>query len=199
MKEGRVVMSPRSFERKRTPEMPQFVWTIILDNTGSVGGMIEDEKKLAIALMEVTKRLNIPFEVVVYTEGGYNFLKTFDQEAFGEDLQKIVLLQATIGNQQDTDLLRAAYTSQTRYSDKFKRTHNFIFFLTDGLACSADSLHDLVQKFKKETVILGVGLAQGAKSIKKEFGKNALEVPDSKQLSIKFIRKVEDLVDTTFN
>lgn len=199
VKEGKVFMSPRSFERKRAPEMPQFVWTIILDNTGSIGGMIEDEKKLAIALMEVTKRLNIPFEVVVYTEGGYNFLKTFDQEAFGEDLQKIVLLQATIGNQQDTDLLRAAYTSQTRYSNKFKRTNNFIFFLTDGLACSADSLHDLVQKFKKDTVILGIGLAQGADSIKKEFGKNAIEVPDSKQLSTKFIRKVEDQIDSTFD
>lgn len=196
---GQVVMDPRSFERKRSPEMPQFVWSIILDNTGSVGGMIEDEKKLAIALMEVTKRLNIPFEVVVYTEGGYNFLKTFDQESFGDDLQKIVLLQATIGNQQDTDLLRAAYTSQTRYADQFKSSHNFIFFLTDGLACSADSLHDLVEKFKRETVILGVGLAQGAPTIKKEFGKNSLEVPDSTQLSTKFIRKVEDLIDTTFD
>ena len=62
--------------------MPQFVWTIILDNTGSVGGMIEDEKKLATALMEVTKRLDIPFEMVIYTEGGYQFLKTFEQEAY---------------------------------------------------------------------------------------------------------------------
>lgn len=198
-KDGRPVLSPRSFERKRAPEMPQFVWTIILDNTGSVGGMIEDEKKLATALMEVTKRLDIPFEMVIYTEGGYQFLKTFDQEAYGEDLQKAVLLQASIGNQQDTDLLRAAYASQTRYADKFKRAHNFIFFLTDGLACSADSLNDLVNKFKKETVILGVGLAQGAQSIKKEFGKNALEVPDSKQLSTKFIRKVEELIDQAFD
>lgn len=198
-KDGRPVLSPKSFERKRTPEMPQFVWTIILDNTGSVGGMIEDEKKLATALMEVTKRLDIPFEMVIYTEGGYQFLKTFEQEAYGDDLQKAVLLQASIGNQQDTDLLRAAYASQTRYADKFKRAHNFIFFLTDGLACSADSLHDLVDKFKKETVILGVGLAQGAESIKKEFGKNSLEVPDSKQLSTKFIRKVEELIDQTFD
>jgi hypothetical protein len=198
-KDGRPVLNPRSFERKRTPEMPQFVWTIILDNTGSVGGMIEDEKKLATALMEVTKRLDIPFEMVIYTEGGYQFLKTFEQEAYGDDLQKAVLLQASIGNQQDTDLLRAAYASQTRYADQFKRSHNFIFFLTDGLACSADSLHDLVNKFKKETVILGVGLAQGAGSIKKEFGKNALEVPDSKQLSTKFIRKVEELIDQAFD
>ncbi len=198
-KEGRPVLNPRSFERKRQPEMPQFVWTIVLDNTGSVGDMIEDEKKLAVALMEVTKRLDIPFEMVIYTEGGYQFLKTFEQAAVGDDLQKAVLLQASIDNQQDTDLLRAAYTSQTRYSDQFKRTHNFIFFLTDGLACSADSLNDLVNKFKKETVILGVGLAQGAQTIKKEFGKNALEVPDSKQLSTKFIRKLEDLVDQTFD
>lgn len=198
-KEGKPILSPRSFERKRAPEMPQFVWTIILDNTGSVGGMIEDEKKLAVSLMEVTKRLNIPFEMVVYTEGGFQFIKTFEQEAYGEDLSKAVLLQASIGNQQDTDLLRAAYASQTRYADKFKRAHNFIFFLTDGLACSTDSLNDLVGKFKKETVILGVGLAQGAGTIKKEFGKNALEVPDSKQLSSKFIRKVEDLIDQTFD
>lgn len=198
-KEGRPVLSPRSFERKRPPEMPQFVWTVILDNTGSVGGMIEDEKKLMVSLMEVTKRLDIPFEVVIYTEGGYQFLKTFDQEAYGEDLQKAVLLQATIGNQQDTDLLRAAYTSQTRFSDKFKRSNNFIFFLTDGLACSTDSLNDLVNKFKKETVIVGVGLAQGAATIKKEFGRNAVEVQDARQLSTKFIRKVEELVDQTFD
>lgn len=198
-KDGKPVLSPRSFERKRTPEMPQFVWTIILDNTGSVGGMIEDEKKLAVALMEVTKRLDIPFEMVIYTEGGYQFLKTFEQEAYGDDLSKAVLLQASICNQQDTDLLRAAYTSQTRYADQFKRAHNFIFFLTDGLACSTDSLNDLVNKFKKETVILGVGLAQGAESIKKEFGKNAVEVPDSKQLTTKFMRKVEELVDQTFD
>ena len=198
-KGGRTVISPRSFERRRVPELPKFVWTIIVDNTGSVGEMIEDEKKLAVALIEVTKRLDIPFEIVIYTEGGYMFLKQFDQEALGEDLQKIVLLKATIGNQQDTDLLNAAYASQTRYSDQFKRTHNFVFFLTDGLACSADSLHDMVNKFKKETVILGVGLAQGAATIKKEFGKNALEVPDSKQLSTKFIGKIEDLVDQTFD
>jgi len=198
-KEGKPVIGPRSFERKRSPEMPQFVWTIVLDNTGSVGNMIENEKMLAVSLIEVTKRLDIPFEIVIYTEGGYQFLKTFEQEAYGEDLQKVVLLQATIGNQQDTDLLRAAYTSQTKFSDKFKRSHNFIFFLTDGLACSADSLHDLVNKFKKETVILGVGLAQGAETIKKEFGKNALEVPDSKQLSSKFIRKLEELIDQTFD
>jgi hypothetical protein len=198
-KEGKPVIGPRSFERKRPPEMPQLVWTIILDNTGSVGGMIEDEKKLAVSLMEVTKRLDIPFEIVIYTEGGYQFLKTFEQKTFGEDLQKIVLLQATIGNQQDTDLLRAAYASQMRFAGKFKRAHNFIFFLTDGLACSTDSLNDLVRKFKKETVILGVGLAQGAESIKKEFGENALEVPDSKQLSAKFTRKVEELIDQTFD
>ncbi|MBU0768909.1 MAG: hypothetical protein KJ687_07450, partial [Proteobacteria bacterium] len=199
VKEGRPVVDPRSFERKRTPEMPQFVWSIIIDNTGSVGGMIEDEKKLAVALMEVTKRLNIPFEIVVYTEGGYMFLKDFEQEAYGEDLQKTVLLQAKIGNQQDTDLLRATYHSQMRYADRFTRSQNFIFFLTDGLACSADSLHDLVDKFKRETVILGVGLAQGAESIEKEFGKNSLKVPDSKQLSQKFTRKLEDLIDQTFD
>lgn len=197
-KEGKPVIGPRSFERKRPPEMPQLVWTIILDNTGSVGGMIEDEKKLAVSLIEVTKRLDIPFEIVIYTEGGYQFLKTFEQEAYGENLHKIVLLQATIGNQQDTDLLRAAYASQIHFADKLRRTHNFIFFLTDGLACSTDSLNDLVNKFKKETVILGVGLAQGAQTIKKEFGKNALEVPDSKQLTAKFIRKIEELVDQTF-
>lgn len=199
MKDGRPVINPRSFERKSPPSMPQFVWTIVLDNTGSVGGMIEDEKKLAVALMEVTKRLDIPFEVVVYTEGGFMFLKTFDQEAYGDDLQKIVLLQASIGNQQDTDLLRAAYASQTKFADQFKRSQNFIFFLTDGLACSTDSLHDLVQKFKRETVILGVGLAGGAQTIKKEFGNNALEIPDSRDLSNKFIRKLEDLVDQTFD
>lgn len=45
--------------------------------------MIEDEKKLAVSLMEVTKRLNIPFEMVVYAEGGFQFIKTFEQEAYG--------------------------------------------------------------------------------------------------------------------
>jgi len=199
-KNGRAIINPRSFERKRPPELPQFVWSIIIDNTGSVGGkMIEDEKKLAISLIEVTKRLNIPFEIVTYTEGGYMFLKDFGQKAYGDGLEKCVMLKADIGNQQDTDLLNATYNSQTRYADQFSRSHNFIFFLTDGLACSADSLHDMVKKFKKDSVILGVGLAQGAQTIEKEFGKNSLKVPDSKQLSQKFTRKLEDLIDQTFD
>ena len=197
--EGNLVVSPKSFERKREPEMPQFVWTIILDNTGSVGAMIEDEKKLAVSLMEVTKRLDIPFEVVVYTEGGYQFLKTFENESYGDDLKKIVLLDASIGNQQDTDLLNAAYNSQIRFSEKYKRSHNFIFFITDGLACSQDSLNAMVSKFKKETLIVGVGLGQGAQTISNEFGKNAIAIEDSNQLSAKFIRKVEDLIDQTFD
>ena len=179
--------------------MPQFVWTIVLDNTGSVGAMIEDEKKLAVSLMEVTKRLDIPFEVVVYTEGGYQFLKTFENESYGDDLKKIVLLDASIGNQQDTDLLNAAYNSQIRFSEKYKRSHNFIFFITDGLACSQDSLNAMVSKFKKETLIVGVGLGQGAQTISNEFGKNAIAIEDSNQLSAKFIRKVEDLIDQTFD
>jgi hypothetical protein len=199
MKDGKIVINPKAFEKKRVPDLPQFVWSIVIDNTGSVGSMIEEEKKLAVSLVEVTKRLNIPFEIVIYTEGGYHFLKTFDQEAFGDDLKKIVLLQATIGNQQDTDLLNATYASQTRYADQFRRSNNFIFFLTDGLACSRDSLHDMVDKFRKETVITGVGLAKGAETIKKEFGKNALEVPDIRKLSDLFIRKIEDQIDQTFD
>ncbi|MAF25861.1 hypothetical protein CL634_09850 [bacterium] len=198
-KDGKTVIHPRSFEKKRPPELPQFVWSIIIDNTGSVGGMIEDEKKLAISLIEVTKRLDIPFEIAIYTEGGYMFLKDFEQEAYGDDLEKCVMLQATIGNQQDTDLLNATYNSQMRFADKFRRSNNFIFFLTDGLACSADSLNAMIKKFKKDTAILGVGLAQGAETIEKEFGKNSIKVPDSKQLSQKFTRKLEEIIDQTFD
>lgn len=199
VKDRKPVIRPESFERKRSPEKPQFVWTLILDNTGSVGKMINEEKKLAVALIETSKRLDIPLEIVIYTEGGYMFLKSFEQEAYGDDLKKIVLLDATIGNQQDTDLLRAAHESQMRYADKFNRSYNFTFFITDGVACSTDSLHELIQKLKRDTVIVGIGLAQGAETIKEEFGKNALEVQDPTKLSQKFMRKLEDLIDETFD
>ncbi len=199
MKGRKPVIRPESFERKRPPEKPQFVWSLIIDNTGSVGGMIEEEKKLAVALIETAKKLKIPLEIVIYAEGGCMFLKQFDQDAYGDDLQKIVLLRPTVRNQQDTKLLRATQKSQMKFADKFNRSYNFTFFITDGLARSSDSLHDLIQKYKRDAVIIGIGLAQAAKTIEKEFGKNSLKVQDPTMLSRKFTQKLEDLIEQTFD
>ena len=87
-REGTTVINPRSFERKRPQKKPQFAWTLVIDNSGSCGGeIIEQEKKLAVALVEVAKKLDIPFEIVTF--GGPNeftFLKQFEQDMFGDDL-----------------------------------------------------------------------------------------------------------------
>jgi len=198
-KEGRPVISPRSFERKRQPEKPQFAWTLVIDNSGSCGGeIIEQEKKLAVALIEVAKSLDIPLEIVTF--GGsdqFRFLKTFEQELAGEDLQKTVLLNADQGTP-DVVTLDAACTSMEKFSDRFKRSYNFVYFMTDGQS-GEGSIQEVIKKHKKNMVITGIGMAGAAQTIAQTWGKNAVEVPDVKKLSDAFIRKVEDQIDSTFD
>jgi len=198
-KEGRTVISPRSFERKRPLEKPQLAWTLVIDNSGSCGGeIIEQEKKLAVALVEVAKELDIPLEIVTF--GGpdqFTFLKGFEQDISGDDLQKMVLLNADQGTP-DVITLEAACTSMGKFTDKFKRSYNFVYFMTDGQS-GEGSIQEVIKRHKKDMVITGIGMAGAAQTIAQTWGKNAVEVPDVKRLSDAFIRKVEDQIDSTFD
>ncbi len=198
-KEGRTVISPNSFERKRPPEKPQLAWTLVIDNSGSCGGeIIEQEKKLAVALVEVAKELDIPLEIVTF--GGsdqFIFLKGFEQDISGDDLQKMVLLNADQGTP-DVVTLDAACTSMEKFTDKFRRSYNFVYFMTDGQS-GEGSIQAVIKKHKKDMVITGIGMAGAAQTIAQTWGKNAVEVPDVKKLSDAFIRKVEDQIDSTFD
>ncbi|PIR06238.1 MAG: hypothetical protein COV55_04625 [Candidatus Komeilibacteria bacterium CG11_big_fil_rev_8_21_14_0_20_36_20] len=198
-KEGRTVISPRSFERKRPLEKPQLAWTLVIDNSGSCGGeIIEQEKKLAVALVEVAKELDIPLEIVTF--GGpdqFTFLKGFEQDISGDDLQKMVLLNADQGTP-DVITLEAACTSMGKFTDKFKRSYNFVYFMTDGQS-GEGSIQEVIKRHKKDMVITGIGMAGAAQTIAQTWGKNAVEVPDVKRLSDAFIRKVEDQIDSIFD
>ena len=198
-KEGRTVINPRSFERKRPPEKPQFAWSLVIDNSGSCGGeIIEQEKKLAVALVEVAKELDIPLEIVTF--GGpdqFTFLKGFEQDISGDDLQKMVLLNADQGTP-DVITLEAACTSMGKFTDRFRRSYNFVYFMTDGQS-GEGSIQEVIKRHKKDMVITGIGMAGAAQTIAQTWGKNAVEVPDVKRLSDAFIRKVEDQIDSTFD
>lgn len=198
-KSGRTVISPNSFERKRPPEKPQFAWTLVIDNSGSCSGeIIEQEKKLAVALVEVAKELDIPLEIVTF--GGpdqFTFLKGFEQSISGDDLQKMVLLHADQGTP-DVVTLDAACRSMEKFADKFKRSYNFVYFMTDGQS-GEGSIQEVIKKHKKDMVITGIGMAEAAQTITQTWGKNAVEVPDVKKLSEAIIRKIEDQIDSTFD
>lgn len=109
---GTTAIEPEVFKRRSIPKRPQFVWSVIIDNSGSFSGdIIEEEKKTAVALTEVASRLDIPLEIVTF--GGpneYTFLKTFDQELYGDQLSRLVQLDADQGTP-DVVTLNAAYSS----------------------------------------------------------------------------------------
>lgn len=198
-KDSSLVVDPRSFERKMVPEKPQFAWTLIIDNSGSCGGeIIEQEKRLAVSLTEVAKRLDIPLEIVTF--GGQNqfmFLKQFEQDLSGDDLKKTVLLNADQGTP-DVVTLDAACASMDKFANQFKRSYNFLYFMTDGQS-GEGSIQEVISKYKKNMVITGIGLAGAASTISQTWGKNSLEVPDVKNLTDAFIRKMEDQIDLTFD
>lgn len=198
-KGGNVVINPRSFERKRPPEKPQFAWSLVIDNSGSCGGeIIEQEKKLAVALVEVAKTLDIPLEIVTF--GGpdqFTFLKGFEQDISGDDLQKMILLHADQVTP-DVVTLDAACTSMGKFTDQFRRSYNFVYFMTDGES-GEGSIQEVIKRHKKDMVITGIGMAGAAQTIAQTWGKSAVEVPDVKRLSDAFIRKVEDQIDSTFD
>lgn len=193
------VIEPAVFERKSIPKSPQFVWSLIIDNSGSCGGdIIEEEKKTAVALVEVAKQLNIPLEIVTF--GGsndYQFLKTFDQDLFGDELAQLVRLNADEGTP-DVATLNAACESVGDFADQFNRPYNFVYFMTDGESGSG-SIASVIDKFKRDMVITGIGLAGAALSIANSWGRNSVGVEDVRQLSDVLIRKIENQIEETFD
>lgn len=198
-KEGRIAIRPESLERRRAPEKPNIIWTLIIDNSGSCAGeIIEQEKRLAIGLMEVAKKLEIPFELIAFGgEQNFVILKPFDEDVEGDDLQKIVLLQADQGTP-DVETLEGACQSMRDFSAKFSRSYNFVYFMTDGQSGSG-SIQEVIERHKRDMLLSGIGLASAANTIGDTWGKNALAVPEVKDLNRKFIEKVERQIDETFD
>ena len=205
-KEGRVIVDLASLERKKPPQKPQINWSLVIDNSGSCSGeVIEQEKRLAVALIEVATTLDIPLEILTFgreedkdgNDVEYVFLKSFEQEMYGDDLQKIVLLAADQGTP-DVATLEAACSSAETFMDKFKRSNNFVYFMTDGQSGDG-SIKDVIKKYRNNLVIIGVGLAGAAGSIATTWGKNALAVPDTAKLPGLFIRKMEQQIDQAFD
>ena len=196
---GTTATLPEVFERRSIPKKPQFVWSVIIDNSGSCSGdTIEEEKKTAVALTEVASRLDIPLEIVTF--GGpneYTFLKTFDQELYGDQLSRLVQLDADQGTP-DVVTLNAACSSVADYADGFNRPYSFVYFMTDGESGSG-SIQSVIRKFKRDMVITGVGLADAADSISRTWGKNSIGVEDVSKLSDTLIRKIEDQIEETFD
>lgn len=199
IKNLRIVMKPTVFERRTIPKNTQFVWSVIIDNSASCSGeIIEEEKKTAIALVEVAKQLKIPLEILVFGDSqSYTFLKTFDQELFGEQLAAIIRLNADNGTP-DVATLAAACGSIADYTTQFNRSYNFVYFMTDGKSGSG-SIQSVIQKYRRDMVITGIGLADGADSIQKTWGSNAVSVHHIKELSHVLIRKIETQIEDIFD
>ena len=200
-KDGKALLKPASFERRFKPDKPTILWTLIIDNSGSCDGQtIEEEKKLAVGLIEVSKKLNIPLEILTF--GGPNnftFLKTHDQEVFGEDLQKTVLLQADQGTP-DVETLEGACASMRTFSDQHRTPHSFVYFMTDGQSGGdGRTIEDVIKDYRRNMVITGIGLGEAAGTIQTTWGKNALPVPDVKRLSQQFLDKIEEQIEETFD
>ena len=194
----KIVIHPNSFERKTMPNKPQFAWTIIIDNSLSCAGVIiEQEKKAAVSLITVAEKLGIPFEVVTFGEKGGAFLKTFEQEA-NESLQNIVLLTADQGTP-DVAALSMAAQSMRNFTERFRDSHNFVYFMTDGESGgSSGTIQGVLEEYKRDMVITGIGLAGAASTIKKTWGDSAVEVPEIDKLSDEFFDKIKDQIEQTF-
>jgi hypothetical protein len=200
-REGKVIVELSSLERKKPPQKPQINWSLIIDNSSSCSGnTIEQEKRLAVALIEVAKILDIPLEIVTFgrdNDKNFVFLKEFDQDLFGDDLKKVVLLQADQGTP-DVETLEAACASVEDFMDQFRRSYNFVYFMTDGQS-GAGSIMKVIEKHKKNMVITGIGLDSAAQSISGTWGDNALEVPEVEKLPDLFMRKIERQIEETFD
>ena len=127
----------------------------------------------------------------------YTFLKTFEQELFGTQLAAIVELDADNGTP-DVATLTAACSSLTDYTLQFKRSYNFVYFMTDGKSGSG-SIQSVIKRFRRDIVITGIGLAEAAHSIKTTWGANAVCVPNIRDLSNILIRKIENQIEDVFD
>jgi hypothetical protein len=70
--------------------------------------------------------------------------------------------------------------------------------MTDGQSGSG-SIQEVLNRYKRDMVVTGIGLAGAASTIGETWGRNAVSVPDVSKLSDAFIRKIEDQIDQTFD
>ena len=110
-------------------------------------------------------------------------------ELYGDHLAAIINLDADNGTP-DVATLEAACTSISNYVLQFNRSCNFVYFMTDGKS-GFGSIQSVIRKFRRETVITGIGLAEAADSIKVTWGSNGIGVKNIKDLSGTLIRKIE--------
>lgn len=199
IKDDDLMLDPAIFERRSVPGRTQFIWSIIIDNSASCkGDIIEEEKKAALALIEVAKRLSIPLEILVFGDSkNYRFLKTFDQELYGEQLSAIVELNADQGTP-DVATLEAACGSVTAFAEQFNRPYSFVYFMTDGKSGSG-SIKSVIRRYQRDIVITGIGLAAASGSIAGTWGANSIGVEDIQNLSDLLIRKIEIQIEDIFD
>ncbi|MBP9820197.1 VWA domain-containing protein, partial [Candidatus Woesebacteria bacterium] len=197
---GEVLLDPSIFERRKRNVRPNIVWTLIIDNSGSCHGEIMDEqKKLVVALIEAAKdkRLNIPLEVLTFGgEEGYVFLKTHDQDVRGSELEKIVLLKADQGTP-DVATLNAACASMNRYTAGMNPVYPFIYFMTDGESAEG-SIQEILTKNRRNMVLTGIGLGSAADTINETWGKNGLAVKKVSELKRLFFDHLQRQIDEVY-
>ena len=177
-------------------------------------------------MTKAATELGIPIEVVAFqgtVPGLHTHLKTFDNEIDSEQFtKKLISLKA---NQMtpDSEVLSAVIHG-LKEQENFDEVRHIIFSLTDGFhsvcvqcdgtAGCSDPYHpeadpnkpdqltrDIIKEHEEYMVFMGIGFGDAAKLIPVTWGANALEIPDSdpQELSEKFIRKIEDQIDQTFD
>ncbi|MDR1515885.1 MAG: hypothetical protein LBS45_09330 [Synergistaceae bacterium] len=198
-KDEYVSIQPTIFRKKTLPHIPRLVWSLVIDNSGSCGGeIITAEIKTTIALIAAARQLHVPLEIAAFgSDHNYRFMKVFDQELRGDDLSKLVLLKADQGTP-DVETLNAVCQSLIDYASRFNRSYNFVYFMTDGQSGSG-SIKAVIEKFRREIVITGIGLGCAAKTIAAAWGGNSVAAEDIDRLSDVLIQKIQEQIWETFD
>jgi len=162
--------------------------TYIIDDSGSAnGGVIEAERKLALALSSVFSGLEIPLCISSFK----GVLKNYEDDFNPNIIKNIIKLQANT----DTPA-RKILMEECERQKVFSKGEgsNFIYFALDG---DAESVKDIVEKYTEMGIhSIGLGILEGADAVPRLFGEeNSIGIPDLSNFKDEFLRKMKEMTN----
>jgi hypothetical protein len=192
-------------------ELPEMAWYILIDHSGSMGSFYIRQSgnsksaeacRAAIAFSELADRLELPFAITGFNEGGlycstfgydrndvhHIIYKTFDEPYYKV---KVSLTEITgSGSNLDSVSLRFAYNQIKQRREPIK----VIIMICDGYPCCPEGeLEGIIAEIErsKDTNVVGVGIQTDAV---KNFYRRYVEVNQVEELGMNIVRILADAI-----
>ena len=176
----------KMWEQKSLPMEREFVFSLLVDNSGSMGSASKylHARQCAVLLSEVLSRLKVPLEISIFSDSSA-ILKQFDETPSKAKKNEIGgAMNGEGGGTEDYVAVRKCVESIGARTEE----HKFLIVLTDGGSNDGDQLQKSLKDALTSNIrVIGLGLGDGTLDVDKYYpiGRGGLSLnPKDKEAAL---------------